>query len=722
MNPGRGSSGGGDEWLAGVVIAAGFAALAVWAGAQLAALVASGSTLDASPADGLEAMIRLPSRATDPALAWDGPAAGQLPGPRLYWTCTVVTGLVGAGVVVAGFMVFGSTRVGTDRRHRLGVDTAARFARRGELASLVVSGPTRGRFILGRVNGKLVATEDHRGGRWRNREGGDRSAVIVVGPSRCGKTATVTAGALDWEGPAVLSSVKPDLFEATIKRRRRMGRVFVFDPFGELPEELGEGVQRVGWSPLQASGSLSGAQQAAATLVDASPKEGVHNASFWTTRGSQLLWPMLYAAAATGHTMGDVARWTSLQDGDGGEGEVFSVLSDLITNGGTAALEAQHALTSWVGFWKLDIKVRSDVFTTAQTLIPAWEDPYIAAASATSVRTDGGTITRPAITMSMLLEGNNTLYVIQPLESAARFAIVFGGLIGDLLRDQAYEISRRAGESIPPLLAVLDEAGNTPVRWLPHVASTCSGIGVQLVTVWQSLAQMQAIYQVQTDSLLTNHATKVFFSGISDESTLNYAMSLCGDEEVLSRSTTADTSGSGGRRSVATSAARTPLVSRDVLRRAKRGSALLVHGRLPPAHLVGRRPWRELRLWRLTKGWGPRPAPARLSDRMHRALQTEATMPEFVRAHMAEVASRQRIDLAPRPPVASAVQQWAPPIADDAAPIGTNSATTDDSDATGGPDLGRTGPTLSPEEARVRAIVDDLRRRRGSPDGLEIER
>ena len=610
-SPNRAPVAGGDEWLTYVVIAVGGAVGSVWAGAQLASLVSSGRPLPVSLGDALRAAVQLPDTMGNPAAAWPADPAAQLPGPWLYWSATlVVLGLI-VGLSVVLVRSVGSTKLGTQRSKRLGVEPSARFARSRDLAPIIVKGPTRGRFVLGRVGRHLVATEDRLSqpamtGRQRvRRRVGDRSAVAVVGPTRCGKTATVTAGALDWETAAILSSVKPDLYFDTIEHRRRLGDVFVFDPFGELPFDLGDGVTRVAWSPLQSARSVSGAQQAAATLLDAAPTEGVTNANYWATKGMQLLWPLLYAAATSERTMGDVARWMAVQDGDDESGEVYSVLTELAAADGTAGLEAQQALTAFVGFWKLDARTRSDIFSTAQTLITAWDDPYIAAASAVSVNTDSGEITRPAMTLQRLLGGNNTLYVIQPLGTASRFAVVFGGLLGDLLRDQAYEISRRAGQPIPPLLAVIDEAGNTPLRWLPHVASTCSGIGVQLVTVWQSLAQMRAIYQAQTDSLLTNHATKVFFSGISDDTTLRYVSAMCGEEEVRTHSASTDVHASGRRRSVSASTARTRLVPVDLLRQAPEGTALLLHGRLPPAHLVGRRPREERRLRELMNGNGP---------------------------------------------------------------------------------------------------------------------
>jgi len=465
--------------------------------------------------------------------------------------------------------------------------------------------------------------------------------VVVVGPSRCGKTANVTAGVLDWDGPAILSSVKDDLYNATIERRRQLGKVFVFDPFGELPDDLGTNVRRVGWSPLQASTSISGAQQAASTLLDAGPTEGVTNANYWSTKGQQLLWPMLFTAATNKLTMGDVVRWLALQDGDNQEeSQVARLLSAMVRErAGATGVEASQALTAFAGFWMLESRTRSDIFSTAQTVITAWEDPYVAAASATRVESKAGPIVRPSMNMSMLLDDNNTLYLVQPLKSTERFAVLFGGLLGDLLRDQSYEISKRAGEPIPATLAVIDEAGNTPLRWLPEVASTCSGIGIQLVTVWQSLAQMRAIYQAQTESLLTNHGSKIFFSGLSDKETLDYASYLGGEEEVAQHSTTTDVHAAGGRRSIGSSTARMKFLPSDLMRQVPPGSALLLHGTLPPAHLIGRRPWEERRLRSLGDGTGPVPAPAERTERLIDALATKHEVPAFVLAHMIQTST-----------------------------------------------------------------------------------
>ena len=636
---------GGDDIALIAILSVGGLSVATWAGALLASLFSSGAAFRATPAEGFRAMIRLPATAGNPRLAWGPELSPSLPGPIVYWACTCLVFV--AVVAVGGFVVARllSRKVGSERSDRLGVSPEARLARRRELRPLMLPSPAPGRFVMGKVGRHLVATEDRHSQdssaqrrRARTRVG-DRSAVVVVGPSRCGKTANVTAGVLDWDGPAVLSSVKDDLYNSTVARRKQLGDVFVFDPFGELPADLGPGVQRVGWSPLHASRSISGAQQAASTLLDAGPTEGVTNASYWSTKGQQLLWPMLFAASTADRSMGDIVRWLALQDGSNGQpSEVADLLSTAAQSGdGSIALEAKLALTAFQGFWLLDGRTRSDIFSTAQTVITAWEDPYIAAASAPSVTIDGEIVDQRTMDLRQLLVGNNTLYLVQPLKSVERFAVVFGGLLGDLLRDQAYEIAKQAGEPIPATLAVIDEAGNTPLRWLPDVTSTCSGVGIQLVTVWQSLAQMRSIYQAQMGSLLTNHGSKIFFSGLSDRETLEYASFLGGDEEVAQHSTTTNVGAGRDRRSVASSTTSMRLLPGDLLRQVPPGSALLLHGTLPPAHLTGRRPWEDKRLLALGAGHGPVPAAAVRSEQMLEALVKEPDPPPVVLSHLRDM-------------------------------------------------------------------------------------
>lgn len=626
---------GTDEWFAFALIALMILVLAVWSGAQAATLVTAGQVLDASFGDALAAMFRLTQTPSEPALAWPEATRADVPGAAVYWPVTIVVGGLEALVVSLLMLRVFSHRVGQARRERLGVNANARLARTRDLRTIIVPRPVRGRFLLGTVNGKLVATENRRNAptsRGLRKQPvahqGDRSAVAVIGPQRSGKTFNVISGVLDWDGPAILSSVRDDLYEATFARRNAIGTCFVFDPLNSLPSIHRDAV-RVGWSPLQAADTVPGAQRVSAYLLEASPMEGTTNANYFERKGEALLWPILYAAAIGGKSMADVVQWLAIQDGidiesdpTGAEvraGAVREILNAAISRGPRTVLgkQAAHALSQFDGFWKLDARTRSDIYSTSQTLVQPWEDPFVSYSSALG---DGFGFVGDGIDLGLLLSGRNTLYVVQPIEDVKRFAVVFGGVLGSLLKDQAYRAAHQYRKPLPDLLVVIDEAGNTPLQWLPSVASTCSGIGVLLVTVWQSKAQIDAIYQKQADPLLTNHGSKIFFAGASDEATLKYVSYLGGEEEVHVRTANADVHMAATRRGINDTTTQRKLLPAELLRQVEPGEGLLVHGTLPPAHIKSRRYWIDKRLRQLANGYGDDLDNWEVSDDLRSAL------------------------------------------------------------------------------------------------------
>jgi type IV secretion system protein VirD4 len=151
----------------------------------------------------------------------------------------------------------------------------------------------------------------------------------------------------------------------------------------------------------------------------------------------------------------------------------------------------------------------------------------------------------------------------------------------------------------------LDEAAHiAPLPELDGLAATCASHGIQLITVWQDLAQVRARYGSRAPTVLNNHRAKIFLPGIADPDTLEYASRLIGDEEVTTPSVTRDPN--GGRSTTSTRAPRR-LLPPEELRCLGRGEAVLVYGTLPPAR-------RRLRPWweganaprRGFRGWGRR--------------------------------------------------------------------------------------------------------------------
>jgi type IV secretory pathway TraG/TraD family ATPase VirD4 len=133
--------------------------------------------------------------------------------------------------------------------------------------------------------------------------------------------------------------------------------------------------------------------------------------------------------------------------------------------------------------------------------------------------------------------------------------------------------------------------------WLPDLSATCASVGITLMTFWQSLAQIQRRYGDQTNTLITNHLTEIFFGGISDALTGDAAARLSGNQEVMTRSSTIDQR-TVGRNSQSESTTTTPLIPADLIRQIKPGDALCIHGTLQPTHLQTRKWWLEKTLRR----------------------------------------------------------------------------------------------------------------------------
>jgi len=591
---------GDFELLVVVIVGAALAmASAVWAGATLSLAVTGQASAPAFSA-AAEATPRLLGKVGAPGKAWGEPYRQTLPAAPIYWACTALSGLAIAGVSVLVMRWLSRSKVGTAKRRPLGVDGRTRFAKRRELRPLLVAEPAPGRFVVAAFGRRLVATEvpptpsSGRPNRARRRsQQGDRGAVALVGPSRSGKTTAAVAGILEWDGPAVLSSVKSDLLATTHGWRSRQGEVRVYDPTSST---VADGASAF-WSPLQGTGTVVGAQRAARALCDAAPRGGVEGGmDFWLAQSEILLSALMFVAHHSHRDMEAVCEWVLTQDrpGELGPGEVREALDALSRSDNAAVVTgAFDVARGLISVWEMEDRTRSSIYATAQTVIWPWTDPGVAASSrAPRKHGKGSGGGQPGIDLPWLLSGSNTVYLCSPIEDQRRLAPAFGGLLNDLI-NQAYRHVAATGQPLdPPLLVVIDEAGNTPLRALPEYASTLAGIGVLLVTIWQSLAQLEVAYGKAADTILTNHMTKVFYAGLSDGASLRYVGQVLGDAEVDTRSHSESQRIGGGSEQYSTT--RVPLAPAHVLRQMRRGDALLVHGTLPPAH-VRTRPFHRFR-------------------------------------------------------------------------------------------------------------------------------
>jgi type IV secretion system protein VirD4 len=533
-------------WLTGAL--AGLAFGSGWTPLDFAALV--------------ETALRLPTHLGDPRGAWPRSARSALPGPVGFYASAALILAVLSGLALLARRAlepFELPRLGARKRR----PPSARWASgRRDLAPLRVPCPQPGRLTLGRSGRSLLAAQE-------------RQSAIVFAPTETHKTSGLAIPALlEWQGPALVTSVKGDLLAETLTCREELGEVMIFDPAQT------SGMEASRATPLWGAASWHGAMRVAHWLCAAarSSSGDLKDADFWFATAEKLLAPLLFAAASSGRTMSAVVRWLD----EGPEANDAAVAKLLVEADEPAARRA------WQATQNREERQRSSVYTTAEMAIGAFADLRVAEETASA-----------DYTPAALLDGHpNTLYLCAPLHEQERLRTLFSTIVQELLA-VAYERAAVEGPLDPPLLLLLDEAANiAPIPNLAEIASTGAGQGIQLLSVFQDMAQVSTRYGRRASTIVNNHRAKLFGTGISDPETLGYVSRIVGSGEFEQRSRN---TGEQGRSSQTQGETYSELAPANLVRERDPGTALLIYGHLPPAK-IRLRPWFEDRRLRKLRG------------------------------------------------------------------------------------------------------------------------
>jgi type IV secretion system protein VirD4 len=557
----------------------------IWLWGGLAGAIFGNGWPRVAPGQLLEVLVRLPNRLADPAVAWPAADRARLPGACGFYAVGVVLGLAVAALAsavartasgaIAGERGGARWARGRDLRPLRGTLVPSRFGRApragrldralpvGRLGGAEVAGQPGGgrgggRLTLGRHGARLLYAER-------------RHALVAFGPPQSGKSAGLAVPALlEWDGPAIASSIKTDLLATTLARRRALGPVFVFDPFSLAS------CRSHTWSPLRAAGSWDGALEVAWRLASAAEvdQRSTEGGDFWAVAAEQRLAPLLFTAAASGAGMDAVVRWTY---GQGGR-ELHEAVSRLARTAGDEATiaDAHAAYDALRAFEAQADRTRSSIEATAQALLRAYRFAHVAR-SARSCE----------IVPDALLDESATLYLIGDAKASKLLRPIFLALLGEIV-DRAYARATLAGGALlRPLLLCLDEAGNVaPLPNLAEIASTAPSHNIQLVSIFHDLAQARSRYGQQAETVINSHRARMLLPGLADLETLRYFAGLAGEEEAREVTRTTGAGGvtrSAGRR-------RQPLIAPEALRQLREGHALLLYGRLAPVEV-------RLRMW-----------------------------------------------------------------------------------------------------------------------------
>ncbi len=517
--------------IAGVLAAATASGACAWLAATLIVLLHEHRLLDPASPSILETGIDLVTRLRTPSEAFA--ARDMLALPRDPWLHLCALPVIGAAGVAArlAWQIVGSSPLVRD-------ESESRWASARDIRHLVQRRSNADpRLVLGTAHSRSIVVDQHH-------------SVIVFGPTDSGKTTSVVIPALlRHDGPTVALSVKGNLVRTTHEARTKIGPVHVYDPMGLTEHDCAP------WTPLRTCTDWEEAQRVAEALTSAVGSTGLAESRFWDAMAAKLLEPLLHAAALEDLTMRDVVRWVD-------EREVEDVANILEAHEATGALQSLRASQA------RDTRTLSSTYASAEMLIRAY----------TSTRMADH---RPSdsIDPATLLTQNGTLYVCAPTKDQARLRPVFSALVADIYNTAVMHAERSGRALDPSLLLVLDEAANiAPIHDLAEIAATCREYAIQLVTIFQDLAQVTARYKHQAPTVINNHTAKLLLPGPSARELLELMTRLVG-EHTTEHSTTS-TGPSGDTHT--TQLRHRPLAAIHQLRQLKRHHALLLYASLPP--------------------------------------------------------------------------------------------------------------------------------------------
>jgi type IV secretion system protein VirD4 len=407
-----------------------------------------------------------------------------------------------------------------------------------DLRRLWVPGPVSGRpylGVIGRVPARTLAAEPE-------------VQPMVVAPPRSGKSSGfVVPWLLDHNGPALVLSTKRDIYDATAPYRRSLGRVWVYDPFGDR--------RSAGFTPLVPARTWPGAIRAGEALASAAHPDQANAANeFWDKEAASMLAPLLHAAALSGQCMSELVRWLDARD--------FAEAIGVLKHSG-----ASPAADQLEGVGRRDERNRETTVMSALNLLRAYRYPQVAK------RATGD------LTPERFLDGRaNTIYVVAAGHDQEALRPVILALLAAMY-ETAIVKARGHGALDPRLFILMDEAANiAPLRNLASWLSQCGDHGIVIATIWQSIAQIDQRYgRAARDAICAASTAQVFIPPLAEPTSAGYLTELLGEEPVANAST------STGLSRHTLSVGHQKAGPSPWLRQIGRGRAVLVYRDLPPA-------------------------------------------------------------------------------------------------------------------------------------------
>ena len=326
-------------------------------------------------------------------------------------------------------------------------------------------------------------------------------SVLVLGPSRSGKTTSLIIPNLLMSGTAVVTtSTKPDILRSVASARRDVPQL-LYDPSGTIP--CPPGITGIGFSLLDAANTWDGALQVARSLTDSTRQlRGGRSEDHWDERAGALVATMAHASALGGHTLHQFALRVERRHGD----ENFQILRSHYG-------DSHHAVAMMAGLLETEQREQSGIWSSSSGLLAG-------------LRTDAAreASKRPRLTIGDALSSKAHIHVVAPSRHQVLSAPLVVGLIESLVH-ATYDDAR--GEH--QLLLALDELANVaPLPGLAGIVSEGGGQGVLTLACLQDLSQARQRWPVSGEAFLSLFPNSVVLPGIADRPTLELVADLAG--------------------------------------------------------------------------------------------------------------------------------------------------------------------------------------------------
>ncbi len=346
-------------------------------------------------------------------------------------------------------------------------------------------------------------------------------SIMVIGPPRSGKGLHLVIPAiLDAPGAVVVTSTRPDNLTATMRARRRIGPVAIFDP-QHLAEGLPAGLR---WSPIRGCESPQTAMIRATGL-----------------------------AAGTGLSAGGV------DSGGFWEGK---------TRAATGWAESLEAMID------SDPRTRDSIWQGVSLALGSLADPRVLDAVSPA---EGEGFDPEAF-----IRDRGTLFLLATGSGAGASAALVAALVEDLIETARRLAARSPGARLdPPMLLALDEIANlSPLPSLPTLMAEGGGSGITTMPVLQSLAQARDKWsENQAAAIWDASIAKIILGGASNSRDLQDLSTLIGERDEYTDSITL---GDHGSRSNQRSIRRVPILPPDRIRTLPFGTGITLLRSAPP--------------------------------------------------------------------------------------------------------------------------------------------